>query len=182
MSCQQLVDDCSFPIGERSAPETASMVCHAGFPCMAPCAPPLQSPGLNSVRAHACAPVCARADHLRLLEDMQAKGQLGCFALTEKLAGVNSGLVVETTATWDQGSQTFELNTPYPGAAKNWISQGVVADYAVVMASLVMGGKNLGPHAFVMQAGHAPRPCMHTPAPGCRWFGPPSCQLAAARP
>ena len=30
-------------------------------------------------------------------------------------------------------------------------SQGCVADYAVVMANLVMGGKSLGPHAFVMQ-------------------------------
>ena len=30
--------------------------------------------------------------HLALLEEMQRLGQLGCFALTEKLAGVNSGL------------------------------------------------------------------------------------------
>ena len=29
---------------------------------------------------------------LALLEEMQRLGQLGCFALTEKLAGVNSGL------------------------------------------------------------------------------------------
>ena len=29
--------------------------------------------------------------------------------------------------------------------------QGCVADYAVVMANLVMDGKSLGPHAFVMQ-------------------------------
>ena len=32
------------------------------------------------------------ADHLALLETMQRQGLLGCFALTEKLAGVNSGL------------------------------------------------------------------------------------------
>ncbi|GAX79521.1 hypothetical protein CEUSTIGMA_g6962.t1 [Chlamydomonas eustigma] len=91
------------------------------------------------------------SDHLQLLKDMQSKGQLGCFALTEKLAGVNSGLVVETTCTWDPASHTFELHTPYPGAAKNWISQGCVAEYGVVMANLVLSGKSFGPHAFVMQ-------------------------------
>lgn len=31
---------------------------------------------------------------------MQEKGELGCFGLTEKFAGVNSGLIVNTTAEW----------------------------------------------------------------------------------
>ena len=30
--------------------------------------------------------------HLAELAEIQRKGQLGCFALTERLAGVNSGL------------------------------------------------------------------------------------------
>ena len=39
--------------------------------------------------------------HLRRLDAIQAAGELGCFCLTERLAGVNSGLVVNTTATYD---------------------------------------------------------------------------------
>ncbi len=33
---------------------------------------------------------------------MQNKGELGCFGLTEKFAGVNSGLVVNTTVEWNE--------------------------------------------------------------------------------
>ena len=39
-------------------------------------------------------------------------------------AGVLSGLIVETTATWDVVAQGFVLHTPSDTAAKNWISQG----------------------------------------------------------
>ena len=35
-----------------------------------------------------------------MLDNLQREGALGCFCLTEKFAGVNSGLVVQTTATW----------------------------------------------------------------------------------
>eukprot|EP00798_Chlamydomonas_sp_ICE-L_P017892 gene17892-24284_t len=92
-----------------------------------------------------------KEQHLAWLDEMQQRGQLGCFALTERLAGVNSGLVVETNCTWDPISQTFNLHTPYSGACKNWISQGCVADCAVVIANLVVDEKSLGPHAFMMQ-------------------------------
>ena len=60
---------------------------------------------------------------MALLDVMQDKGDLGCFSLTEKLAGVSSGLVVNTTALWDATTQTFTLNSPNQGAYKNWISQ-----------------------------------------------------------
>ena len=40
-------------------------------------------------------------EHLKQLDAIQDAGQLGCFGLTERLAGVNSGLVVNTTARWD---------------------------------------------------------------------------------
>lgn len=49
------------------------------------------------------------------LAEYQALGQIGCFSLTEQLAGVQSGLVVETTATWDQAKNCFLLNTPHAG-------------------------------------------------------------------
>jgi len=80
----------------------------------------------------------------------QDEGLLGCFALTEKLAGVQSGLVVRTTAVWDQENGRFVLHTPDEGARKNWISQGFTADKAVVIADLTVNNERVGPHAFVM--------------------------------
>ena len=56
-----------------------------------------------------------------LMQRMATRHTLGCFALTERLAGVNSGLVVETTADFVDGA--FVINTPNELAAKNWISQ-----------------------------------------------------------
>ena len=63
---------------------------------------------------------------------------------------MQSGLVVETTATFDAEKQAFVLHTPHRGARKNWISQGFVADKTVVVADLIIGGKSKGPHAFIM--------------------------------
>jgi len=65
--------------------------------------------------------------------------------------GVSSGLVVETTATWDLRRRCFNLHTPNPGASKNWISQGLAADAAVVIAALFVDGVNKGPHAFFVR-------------------------------
>ena len=92
----------------------------------------------------------ASDEQRELLEDMQDRGELGCFALTEKFAGVNSGMVVNTQAEWDEEQGDFVLSTPDEGAEKNWISQGYTADKALVLASLTVKGKPLGPHAFVM--------------------------------
>eukprot|EP00405_Crypthecodinium_cohnii_P026373 CAMPEP_0206487252 /NCGR_PEP_ID=MMETSP0324_2-20121206/41512_1 /ASSEMBLY_ACC=CAM_ASM_000836 /TAXON_ID=2866 /ORGANISM="Crypthecodinium cohnii, Strain Seligo" /LENGTH=468 /DNA_ID=CAMNT_0053965661 /DNA_START=203 /DNA_END=1609 /DNA_ORIENTATION=- len=90
-------------------------------------------------------------EQLQYLQEVQKKGLLGCFCLTERLAGVNSGLVVNTTATWDESKQMFLLDCPDEGSAKNWISQGLTADVAVVVATLIVKGKSKGPHAFVMK-------------------------------
>jgi len=89
-------------------------------------------------------------EQVELLKNYQEEGKLGCFSLTEKYAGVNSGLLVDTTADWDPVTSTFILNTPSEGAKKNWISQGLVADVTTVVATLKMDGKSLGPHAFLM--------------------------------
>jgi acyl-CoA oxidase len=88
--------------------------------------------------------------HLKQLDAIQDAGQLGCFGLTERLAGVNSGLVVDTTATWDASTQCFIINSPSEGAAKNWISQGLCAEKAVCVADLTVGKKRCGPHAFLI--------------------------------
>ena len=87
---------------------------------------------------------------VKTLDEWQEQGLLGCFSLTEKLAGVNSGLVVNTQAHWDPSSQTFNLHSPNLGAYKNWISQGLVADKTVAVADLFIKGKSFGPHAFMM--------------------------------
>lgn len=94
------------------------------------------------------------------LEAFQERGVLGCFNLTEVYAGVNSGLVVLTTATWSPEKQQFLIETPRgaagdesgsEGAKKNWISQGLTASYTVVIANLCVGGKFYGPHGFLVQ-------------------------------
>ena len=79
-------------------------------------------------------------EQVERLESIQAKGQLGCFLLTEMQAGVLSGLIVETTCDWDDASQEFVLHTPSDKAAKNWISQGYTAELGVVIADLRVGG------------------------------------------
>jgi acyl-CoA oxidase len=88
--------------------------------------------------------------HLEELTRMRRDGTLGCFALTERLAGVNSGLVVQTTATYDPTADAFVLRTPHAGATKNWISQGLTATRAVVVADLIVDGASAGPHAFLI--------------------------------
>ena len=92
----------------------------------------------------------ASPEQLERFQRDQARGELGCFALTERLAGVNSGLVVETTAEWVPARNAFRIHTPHDGACKNWISQGLTAKKAVVMATLTTGGQTVGPHAFLV--------------------------------
>lgn len=91
------------------------------------------------------------AQQVASLDDMQAQGRLGCFCLTERLAGVNSGLVVNTVCEWDHSRRMFVLNCPNPDSEKIWISQGLTADMAVVVATLIVDGRSLGPHAFLME-------------------------------
>lgn len=89
-------------------------------------------------------------EQVAMLDEMQEKGLLGCFALTEKLAGVKSGAVVNTTAFWDESKNMFRIDTPTEGSQKNWISQGYTADKAVVIADLHVGGKSCGPNGFII--------------------------------
>ena len=59
------------------------------------------------------------AEQIEQLERFQKAGELGWFALTEKLAGVQSGLLVETTATFDRDNDCFVISSPTEGANKN---------------------------------------------------------------
>ena len=81
------------------------------------------------------------------LAQILKKGELGCFALTEKAPGVLSGLVVDTTATW-QKDGSYVLHTPNEGANKVWISSGLVSRWAVVIARLFVPVGANPPNAF----------------------------------
>ncbi|KAJ5232098.1 hypothetical protein N7468_005054 [Penicillium chermesinum] len=76
---------------------------------------------------------------------------IGCYAQTELGHGSNvRGL--ETRADWNPEDQTFTINSPTLTSSKWWIgSLGRAANHAVVMAQLYIGGKNMGPHPFVVQ-------------------------------
>lgn len=76
---------------------------------------------------------------------------IGCYAQTELGHGSNvRGL--ETTATWNADDKTFTIIPSHPTAAKWWIgSLGRTANHAVVMAQLMINGKNHGPHPFIVQ-------------------------------
>lgn len=55
------------------------------------------------------------AEQINEANQWQEKGKLGCFGLTEKFAGVNSGLVVNTIAEYDHKTDSFLLNSPNEG-------------------------------------------------------------------
>ncbi|KAF2086005.1 acyl-CoA oxidase [Saccharata proteae CBS 121410] len=76
---------------------------------------------------------------------------IGCYAQTELGHGSNvRGL--ETTATWNPEDKTFIIHSPHLTASKWWIgSLGRTANWAVVMAQLIINGKPYGPHPFVVQ-------------------------------
>ncbi|KAJ3325740.1 hypothetical protein HDV06_003510 [Boothiomyces sp. JEL0866] len=84
----------------------------------------------------------------KLVELNNQRPRLGCFGLTETFAGVNSGMIVQTTADFKNGE--FIINSPTPGAAKFWISQGLVADDAIVVAIVRINGKSIGAQAFLV--------------------------------
>ncbi|EPQ65995.1 Bgt-1158 [Blumeria graminis f. sp. tritici] len=89
--------------------------------------------------------------HKLFLEPAQNYKYIGCYAQTELGHGSNvRGL--ETTAKWNPEDQTFTLHTPHLTSSKWWIgSLGRTANYAVVMAQLIIGKKSFGPHPFVCQ-------------------------------
>ncbi|TPX31171.1 acyl-CoA oxidase [Synchytrium microbalum] len=73
---------------------------------------------------------------------------IGAYAQTEMGHGSNvQG--VETTATYIEETEEFELNSPTLTAAKWWIgSLGRTANHCVLMARLICKGKDYGPHTF----------------------------------
>ncbi|KAK3110529.1 hypothetical protein LTR53_015073 [Teratosphaeriaceae sp. CCFEE 6253] len=89
--------------------------------------------------------------HEKFLKKAENYEYIGCYAQTELGHGSNvRGL--ETTATWNSSDKSFTIHSPHLTASKWWIgSLGRTANYAVVMAQLVISGKPYGPHPFVVQ-------------------------------
>jgi len=88
---------------------------------------------------------------------------VGTYAQTELGHGTFlRGL--ETTATYDANTQEFIINSPTITASKWWPGDlGKVANHALVMADLVVDGKSLGMHPFIVQIRSLDN---HLPLPG----------------
>ena len=89
--------------------------------------------------------------HEKYLKPALAYEHIGCYAQTELAHGSNvRGL--ETTATWNPDDKTFIIHSPHLTSSKWWIgSLGRTANFASVMAQLIIDGKSYGPHPFIVQ-------------------------------
>jgi len=89
--------------------------------------------------------------HLPLMRKVDSLNNMGCFCFTELGYG-NNAPEMETTAVYDQASQTFTIHSPSLLSQKFWITNGAChANYAIVFAQTIVKGKNEGIHAFVVQ-------------------------------
>jgi acyl-CoA oxidase len=95
---------------------------------------------------------------------------IGTYAQTELGHGSNVR-ALETTATFDEAKDEVVLDMPTITAMKWWPGAlGVLATHAIVYARLIVKGKDLGFHAFIVQI----RDADHKPMPGveCGDVGP----------
>ena len=91
-----------------------------------------------------------KSHHDAYLTDLITGKLLGCFAMSETGHGSNVQ-ALGTTATYDQDTAEFVINTPDDDSRKDYI--GNAADHgrmAVVFAQLAIGGESQGVHAFVV--------------------------------
>lgn len=89
--------------------------------------------------------------HKDLLEGIDNLNDVGCFGLTELGYG-NNAVEMETTATYDADTKEFIVHTPNPLAQKYWITNGAChSKHVVVMAQLIVKGKNEGIHAILVR-------------------------------
>lgn len=75
-----------------------------------------------------------------------------CYLQTELGHGTNV-VRLETTATYLPDTEEFELHSPTLTSTKWWIGAlGKTATHGIVQAKLILpGGKDVGPHLFLVQ-------------------------------
>lgn len=89
--------------------------------------------------------------HLPFLKTIDSLKNMGCFCFTELGYG-NNAPQMETTAIYDEVKKEFEINSPSVVSQKFWITNGAChANYAVVFAQTIVGGKNEGVNAFIVR-------------------------------
>jgi acyl-CoA oxidase len=86
-----------------------------------------------------------------LVEDAVARRTHGIYMVTEIACG-NNAMSMGTEARYDPATDTFELHTPSPDAAKimPYLAFEGVSKTAVVMARLKVGDRDHGVHPFVV--------------------------------
>jgi hypothetical protein len=76
--------------------------------------------------------------HLNPYEIIDTPNNIGCFALTESIAGVLSGLIVDVK--FEETDNGYILRSG--DTSKKWISQGMTANNSLVMASNITNYKD----------------------------------------
>jgi acyl-CoA oxidase len=75
----------------------------------------------------------------------------GSYSQTELGHGSNVR-GIETTATFDKSTDEFVINSPTVSSTKYWIgATGIWATHSIVVAKLIIDGKNYGNHLFLTQ-------------------------------
>lgn len=87
--------------------------------------------------------------HDKYLKDIGTLELPGCFAMTETGHGSNVR-DCETTATYDEATDEFVINTPHNMARKEYIGNALHGRMASVFAQLYTKGECHGVHAFVV--------------------------------
>jgi acyl-CoA oxidase len=92
--------------------------------------------------------------HARYLPPMIPMELIGCFAMTETGHG-SDVQSLRTTATYDEATDEFVINTPDEDARKDYIGNAARdARMAVVFAQLLTGGRSNGVHALLVPIRH----------------------------
>ncbi|MBX2917564.1 MAG: acyl-CoA dehydrogenase family protein [Cyclobacteriaceae bacterium] len=88
--------------------------------------------------------------HKKYLNDIGSLELPGCFAMTETNHGSNvKG--IETTATYDPATKTFNIHTPNEYARKEYIGNAAChGQMATVFAKLIIDGTDYGVSAFIV--------------------------------
>lgn len=92
----------------------------------------------------------ATEQHLPFMKQVDSLKVMGCFCFTELGYG-NNAPKMETTATYEESTDTFTINCPTTSSQKYWITNGAChANNAVVFAQTIVKGNNEGVNAFIV--------------------------------